>query len=511
MKGYARFFVLRIFLAVVIFTVSGLKLAIYPLAGDGLVVVYTDEGTDKIAVDGTELFTERPLPGYAETACIKVVNLRKSDVYYRCSLDSDGSNALYRSLDMEVSGKDGLVYEGELQSLRFKGGPIEPGKSVEFDLRLSLPVTAGNETAGKTAAFNIVMEFADNKEAFNDNDDAGEDGGEGDSEKDDGDGGTGGSDNTDPGSGNGSTGGGEAGGDGLNGGAQGGGSSDGGPNGGGASHGGSSGSGSSDGGSSGSGAHGGSSGGGSGSSGGSGGTGLSAYVPGGKAQGSFGGSGVYKDGNVIVGGSTDKTAGLTYVMSAEGGGEERVYDAPDPSLGKGVDSGVWLKEGGVWRYRFKNGSYAADGFAFLYNPFTEREDRFGWFYFDGDGKLMIGWIRTKGDIWYHSHETSDGDLGVVETGWITESEDGKLYYADETDAKMLTGWVGFAKDMGLDPEYYYFARLSDTYGQNWFFNTSLGRWIYDRLGKRSYGSMYSDEVTPDGFRVDASGRWTEEK
>lgn len=463
MKGYARFFVLRIFLAVVIFTVSGLRLTISSLAGDGFVVVYTDEGTDKIAVDGTELFTERSLPGYAETAGIKVVNLKKSSVYYRCSLDSDGSNALYRSLEMEVSGKDGLVYEGELQSLRFKGGPIEPGKSVEFDLRLSLPVTAGNETAGKIAAFRLVMDFADNKEAFDDNDAAGEDsedGGEGGGGKDDG-------------------------------GASGGGS-----------HGGSSGGGSS---------AGGSNGGGSGSSGGSGGTGLSAYVPGGEAQGSFGGSGVYKDGNVIIGGSTDKTAGLTYILSAEGGGEERVYDAPDPSLKKGVDSGEWLKEGGIWRYRFKNGSYAADGFAFLYNPFTERDDRFGWFYFDGDGKLMIGWIRTKDDIWYHSHETSDGDLGVIETGWITESEDGKLYYADETDAKMLTGWVGFAKDMSRDPEYYYFAKLSDTYGQNWFFNTSIGRWIYDRLGKRSYGSMYSDEVTPDGFRVDASGRWTGEK
>ena len=508
MRGYARFFVLRIFLAVVIFTVSGLKLAISSLAGDGLIVVYTDEGTDKIALDGTELFIERPIPGYTETAGIKVVNLKKSNVYYRCSLDSNGSNALYRSLDMEVSGKDGLVYEGELQSLWFKGGPIEPGKSVEFDLRLSLPVTAGNETAGKTAAFNIVMDFADNKEAFDDNDDAGEDGedgGEGDGGKDDGDGGTGDvGDNTDPGSGNGSTGSGEPGGDSLNGGAQGGssgsGSSDGGASGGG-SHGGSSGGGSSAGGSNG----------GSGSSGGSGGTGLSAYVPGGEAHGSFGGSGVYKDGNVIIGGSTDKTAGLTYILSAEGGGEERVYDAPDPSLKKGVDSGEWLKEGGIWKYRFKNGSYAADGFAFLYNPFTERDDRFGWFYFDGDGKLMIGWIRTKGDIWYHSHETSDGDLGVIETGWITESEDGKLYYADETDAKMLTGWVGFAKDMSRDPEYYYFAKLSDTYGQNWFFNTSIGRWIYDRLGKRSYGSMYSDEVTPDGFRVDASGRWTGEK
>lgn len=499
MRGYARFIVLRIFLAVVIFTVSGLKLTISSLAGDGLVVVYTDEGTDKIALDGTGLFFERPLPGYAETAGIKVVNLKKSNVYYRCSLDSGGSNALYRSLDMEVSGKDGLVYEGELQNLSFKGGPIEPGKSVEFDLRLSLPVTAGNNTAGKTAAFNIVMEFADNREAFDDDAvEDGEDGIEGDGGKDDGgDGGTDDvGDNADSEGGNGSTGGGEPGGDGLNGGVQ---------------DGGSNGSGSSDGGSNGSGSHGGSSGGGSGSSGGSGGTGLSAYVPGGKIQSSFGGSGVYKDGNVIVGGNTDKTAGLTYVMSAEGGGEERVYDAPDPSLKKGVDSGEWLQEGGIWRYRFKNGSYAADGFAFLYNPFTEREDRFGWFYFDADGKLMIGWIRTKGDIWYHSHETSDGDLGVIETGWITESEDGKFYYADETDAKMLTGWVGFAKDTSRDPEYYYFARLSDTYGQNWFFNTFIGRWIYDRLGKRSYGSMYCNEVTPDGYSVDASGRWTEEK
>ena len=70
---------------------------------------------------------------------------------------------------------------------------------------------------------------------------------------------------------------------------------------------------------------------------------------------------------------------------------------------------------------------------------------------------------------------------------------------------MMSGWVGFRNGAG-SWDYSYFARLQDTYRQNWFFNTVFGRWVYDRLGHRCYGSMYVDEMTPDRSRVDAKGR-----
>ena len=69
---------------------------------------------------------------------------------------------------------------------------------------------------------------------------------------------------------------------------------------------------------------------------------------------------------------------------------------------------------------------------------------------------------------------------------------------------MLTGWVGFRKNDG-NYIYSYFARAEDTYRRNWFYSTAIGRWVYDRLGHRSYGSMYKDELTPDHYRVDRDG------
>jgi len=69
---------------------------------------------------------------------------------------------------------------------------------------------------------------------------------------------------------------------------------------------------------------------------------------------------------------------------------------------------------------------------------------------------------------------------------------------------MLSGWVGFLKEDG-SADYSYFARLEDTYRRNWFYCTAFGRWVYDRLGHRSYGSMYKDELTPDGYYVNTKG------
>ena len=36
--------------------------------------------------------------------------------------------------------------------------------------------------------------------------------------------------------------------------------------------------------------------------------------------------------------------------------------------------------------------------------------------------------------------------------------------------------------------------------------TSFGKWVYKKLGIRSYGSLYQNEETPDGSRVDEAGR-----
>ena len=201
-------------------------------------------------------------------------------------------------------------------------------------------------------------------------------------------------------------------------------------------------------------------------------------------------------------------SGFAFGAAGTGGGERKTYDVPDPAIIKGIDDGIWVltdKEKQHWKYCFEDGTFLAGGFAFVRNRNNDENAAFRWFYFNEDGVMMSGWIRTDGDTWYHARELPDGDFGALETGWITGSEDGALYYTNEQTAVMMSGWVGFRNGAG-SWDYSYFARLQDTYRQNWFFNTVFGRWVYDRLGHRCYGSMYVDEMTPDRSRVDAKGR-----
>jgi len=200
-------------------------------------------------------------------------------------------------------------------------------------------------------------------------------------------------------------------------------------------------------------------------------------------------------------------SGFAFSDDIAGGGAAETYAAPRRILKNGIDCGQWVlisREKGHWKYRLPNGNFLKDGFALVWNPFSPGAGAFRWFYFAENGIMTTGWIRTEGEVWYFAHAVQDGDLGALETGWIRDSEDEALYYMSELNASMLSGWVGFLKEDG-SADYSYFARLEDTYRRNWFYCTAFGRWVYDRLGHRSYGSMYKDELTPDGYYVNTKG------
>ena len=75
-----------------------------------------------------------------------------------------------------------------------------------------------------------------------------------------------------------------------------------------------------------------------------------------------------------------------------------------------------------------------------------------------------------------------------------------LDYWDKLDITYYDNLADFfEKNKG--GKFYYFTRLEETYRQNWFWNTKVGRWIYDFLGYRTYGSMFVQEETPDGYQV----------
>ena len=183
---------------------------------------------------------------------------------------------------------------------------------------------------------------------------------------------------------------------------------------------------------------------------------------------------------------------------------QRMYQYPDPSVSEGYGGGFWKlvnEEQHRWEYYFENGSKAKNGWIYVWNPYSPDEDKNNWFCFNENGIMQYGWIRTENGNWYFCHEKSDGNLGKLKKGWHHDQDDKRDYYLDPVTGIMQSGW------RRIEGKFYYFTPLELTKRQNWFWNTEIGRWLYDFLGYRTYGSMYKGEKTPDGYYVDEDGVW----
>ena len=190
---------------------------------------------------------------------------------------------------------------------------------------------------------------------------------------------------------------------------------------------------------------------------------------------------------------------------------ERMYDDPDGTLKTALTGGTWklLEERTHrWSYLTPGGMQAKNGWLYLHNPYAnEGKGENAWFKFNADGIMEYGWIRSANQNWYHCHAVSDGRLGTMRTGWHRDGDDGRWYYLDPVNGIMQTGW------RAIEGKHYYFAGLSDIPEQTWYYeafdralgDTAFGKWIYKRIGLRSYGSLYQEERTPDGILVDKSG------
>lgn len=104
------------------------------------------------------------------------------------------------------------------------------------------------------------------------------------------------------------------------------------------------------------------------------------------------------------------------------------------------------------------------------------------------------WYKTKSGLWYYFLED-----GVTKaTGWNVEKDDNQTYYLDPNTGVMAVGWTY------IDGSWYYFNESHEN-EPNWY---ETGGGFYDSFGKKikSYGSMFRDEMTPDGKRVDIFGK-----
>lgn len=180
------------------------------------------------------------------------------------------------------------------------------------------------------------------------------------------------------------------------------------------------------------------------------------------------------------------------------------YKAP---IANAVSStGTWIladAEHKLWQYKADNGTLAKDGWYYIYNSTAGNGGSTQWFYFNNSGYMQTGWTTMNSADWYHLHESSDGSLGALSTGWYKDTQDNKTYYLDNITGRMQSGW------QTIGDKAYYFTQLSEIPGPGWIYTlisgTSFGRWLYGSLNTRSYGSMYINETTPDGSRVDANG------
>ena len=108
-----------------------------------------------------------------------------------------------------------------------------------------------------------------------------------------------------------------------------------------------------------------------------------------------------------------------------------------------------------------------------------------WSYYE-DNRAVTDWKKING-TWYYF----DGN-GVMTTNWQKVS--GAWYYMDNSGA-MQTDWKKISN------AWYYFN--ADGVMQE-------NRWVGDYyLG--SSGAMLVNTTTPDGYRVDASGKWIQDK
>lgn len=142
----------------------------------------------------------------------------------------------------------------------------------------------------------------------------------------------------------------------------------------------------------------------------------------------------------------------------------------------------WILDGGVWYYRYPDGTYQKDSWAKI----SEK-----WYLFDAQGRMLTGW-QLRNNIWYYLNSSGD-----MKTGWFVDNN--KWYYLNPNPAQgvegaMLTGWINVN-------DRWYYANTSGALISGW--NQVDGNWYY--FSTSDYTKAV--DTTIDGFYVDGNGIW----
>ena len=104
------------------------------------------------------------------------------------------------------------------------------------------------------------------------------------------------------------------------------------------------------------------------------------------------------------------------------------------------------------------------------------------------------WYKTQAGLWYYF----ENDRTTTKRGWFTDERDNQTYYLDPATGIMAVGWTT------IEGSEYYFNESHDN-ENNWY---ETGEGFYESYNKKvkAYGSMFADETTPDGKKVDKNGK-----
>lgn len=187
-----------------------------------------------------------------------------------------------------------------------------------------------------------------------------------------------------------------------------------------------------------------------------------------------------------------------------------IYHAPtadDPYR----STGEWCKVlpvSNLWRFRYFDGhsyKYVSDGWIYTYNPYSEQSDRYQWFCFDKSGLMLYGWYKEDYNSWYYLNEDRNGDFGSLHFGWLKrDPQDGYTYYLSQKDGKMYYGWKLIENDWYYFTEHQYAVR--ETWIHKFLDKLKIPYWIYTGAKGRPFGSMYRNELSPDGHMVNEEGK-----
>ncbi len=140
-----------------------------------------------------------------------------------------------------------------------------------------------------------------------------------------------------------------------------------------------------------------------------------------------------------------------------------------------------------------------------YTQGTWKQEAQGWKYYDANQKPSTGWIYTESG-WYYI----DPATGFMKTGWL-QDEKGRWFYLESAadqggiEGRLHTGWMkdpsGSWYFMNTVPGSDFGVMLT---GWQWIDNSC---YCFGTDATGNIGKLYRNTTTPDGYSVNADGRW----